>query len=97
MIVERRTYKTKVLGAQEVADFLKEVGEQFGFPNVYRVYVPVIGRRNVVYHDIEFADLQEREQYLAAFYARPEFPEWAEKWKELVEPGGWREILRPVE
>jgi hypothetical protein len=82
---------------QEAADFVKEVWEQIEVPNTYRIYVPAIGRFNVVYHDLEFKDFEEREKFWAAFFARPEVPEWTRKWMELSESGGGSELLRPVE
>ena len=71
--------------------------EQIEFPNAYRIYVPIIGSGDVVYHEVEFEDFEERQAFWAAFYARPEIPAWVEKWKELIKPGGGNELLRLVE
>jgi hypothetical protein len=97
MIVERRTYRTKLMRAQETAEFVKEIWEQIEFQNPHRIYMTAIGPFNIVYHDIEFKDLAERQAFWAAFFARPEIPGWTKKWVELVETGGGVEILRPVE
>jgi len=97
MIVERMTYKIKQGCEQATADFVLEAQGVFGRPNVQRLYMPISGPGNVIYHDYEFKDWQEREEFWAAFYALPEMPERVEKWGTLVESGGSVEFLRLVE
>ena len=97
MIVERRTHKTKPFCEQETADLCKEIWTVFGASNVVRIYRHISGPENVVYQEFEFRDWQEREQYWAGVYARPEMPEWSERWKELTESGGNIEFLGLVE
>ena len=97
MIVERRTYKIKPFCEQATADFVKETQAVFGWPHGQRLYMPISGPSNVIYHDYEFKDWQEREEFWAAFYALPEMPEWVEKWKTLIESGSSVEFLRLAE
>ena len=96
MIVERRIYRPRPGREQATAGFVKEVWAVFGFPNACRLYLPVSGPNNVVYHELEFKDWQEREQVWADFFARPEMPDWVEKWQELTESGGSTEFSRLV-
>ena len=97
MIIERRTYRAKSFCEQAAADFVKEVWEQIEFPHTFRIYVPITGPDDVIYHELEFEDFEERQTFWAAFFARPEMPGWVEKWKELTTSGGGRELLRLVE
>ena len=97
MIVERRIYKARPSCEQQVAEFVKEAWDVYGFPNTHRLYRPISGPVNVVYHELEFKDMQEREQVWAAFFALPQMPEWVEKWTELIETGGSVEFSRLVE
>jgi hypothetical protein len=87
MIVERRTVKVKPFCEQAAADFIKETMADYGFPNVRRIYRTISGPHNVVYHEYEFKDWQEHEQFWAGFFALPQMPEWIEKWKELSSRG----------
>ena len=97
MIVERRVYKVKPFCEQAALDFSKEVWAAVGSPNTQRFYRPISGPFNVIYQEIEFKDLQEREQYWADFFALPQTAGWIEKWKELTESGGGTEFLTLVE
>ena len=97
MIVERRTYKVKPFCERATADFVKETQKEFGYPHVQRIYMQISGPGNVIYHEYEFKDWQEREKFWADFFALPQMPEWIEKWKELIEPGGNIEFLNLVE
>jgi hypothetical protein len=100
VIVERRVYKTKPFCEQAALDLVKEVWAFVGFPNAYRLYQPISGPFNVIYHELEFKDMQEREQFWADFWARPQTSqsaEWTEKWKELTESGGGIEFSTLVE
>lgn len=97
MIVERRVYKTKPYCDQAAVDLVIESWGVFGFPNACRVYMPISGPSDVIYHELEFKDWQEREQYWTEFFALPQMPEWLEKWKELTEPGGVIEFSRLME
>ena len=97
MIVERRTYHVKPFCQQEAADFVMQVGEQIAFPHAYRVYIPIVGLGNVIYHELEFENFEERQAFWADFFARPEMHGWIKKWEELIESGFSNELLRPVE
>ena len=97
MIVERRVYKAKPFCEQATVDFVKECWTVFGFPNAHRLYRPISGPNNVIYHELEFKDWQEREQVWADFFALPQMPQWIEKWKELTESGGSIEFSTLVE
>ena len=97
MIVERRTYKVKLSREQETVDFVKETQKVFGYPHKQRIYIPISGPANVIYHEYEFKDWQEREKFWEDFFALPQMPEWIEKWKELIATAGHIEFLRLVE
>jgi hypothetical protein len=97
MIVERRTYRAKPFCQQAAAEFVKKVWELIEFPHPWRVYVPVIGPGDVIYHEVEFEDFAERQAFWAAFFARPEMPGWRETWLELTQSGGGNELLRAIE
>jgi hypothetical protein len=96
VIVERRTYQVKPFCAQAAAEFVKEVFEQIGFPHSSRIYTPIIGTGNVIYHEVEFEDFAERQAFWAAFFLRPEQAGWQEKWAELTESGFSNELLERI-
>ena len=98
MIVERRTYKPKPFCEQATIDFVRETQKAPGYPHaVHRIYMPISGPVNVIYHEYQFKDWQDREHFWATFYALPQMPEWIERWKELVESGGDVEFSKLVE
>lgn len=92
MIIERKTYRTKHFSEQAVAEFIRQVWNQIEFPHASRISRPIVGPYNVVYHEMEFESIAERQAFWAAFFARPEMPEWMDRWKELVETGGGTEL-----
>ena len=98
MIVERRIHKVKPFCERPTVDFMKEAQKAPGYPHaVQRIYMPISGPENVIYHEYEFKDWQEREKFWADFRALPQMPEWIEKWKALIEPGGSIEFLNLME
>jgi len=59
--------------------------------------VPIIGVGNVVYQELEFEDLAERQAFWTTFFARQEMPRWMKKWAELTESGFSNELLEQIE
>ena len=82
---------------QAAAERVKHVQERIEFPHAYRVYVPIIGPADVVYHELEFEDFEERQAFWAAVFARPEIHEWARHWKSITESSSGRELWNLVE
>ena len=82
------------LGCQEaVVKMLKEAIEgNTIFTHSYRIYTPDIGPQDVVIVEWEYEDLQEMRAVWDAWLAKPSTPEFLEKWNDLVERGGKREI-----
>jgi hypothetical protein len=93
MIVERRTFLVKQ-GCQATAiEMLKqEIEGNTAFTHSYRIYAPDIGPYGVIVVEWEYEDLQEMRASWDAWFAKPGIPEFYEKWFELTERGGHREI-----
>ena len=93
MIVERWTYPVKPGCQEAVVKMLKEEIEgNTVFTHSYRIYTPDIGPQDVVVVEWEYEDLQEMQADWDAWLAKPGTPEFLEKWNELTERGGHREI-----
>jgi hypothetical protein len=92
MIVERMTVLVKP-GCQETV--VKILKEESGAS--YRIYTPYISPQNVVIVEWEYENLQELEATWDAWFAKYGTPEFFERWYQLVEQGGHREVFRLAE
>jgi hypothetical protein len=62
------------------------------FTGSHRVYTSDIGPSDVVVIEFEFADMQDRSKTWEIWGAKPSTATLLEKWYELTERGGTREI-----
>lgn len=97
MIVNRRTFTAKPGRAEELAAMIVAEIERVGAPGRTRVYVVSIGRFDEVAAEWEYEGLEEYERDWAEWDARPETPEFLEKFFELLVPGGTNEIWELIE
>jgi hypothetical protein len=97
MIVERRWYTVHEGREQEAIDIIKEAWQDLGFPNAHRIYRGLIGPYDVVVHELEFKDLQERQAFWADFMARPKTRALMAPWTKVRAPGGGSELWQLVE
>jgi hypothetical protein len=70
----------------------EEIEANTPFTHSYRIYTPHFGPRGVVIVEWEYEDLQELQASWEAWVAERGTPEFFEKWHELTERGGHREI-----
>jgi hypothetical protein len=92
MIVERMTVLVKPGCQEAVVKILKEASG-----DSYRIYTPYISPQDVVIVEWEYGNLQELEAAWDAWLAKYGTPEFFERWYQLVEQGGHREVFRLAE
>jgi hypothetical protein len=92
MIVERMTILVKPGCQEAVVKILKE-----GSGDSYRIYTPYISLQDVVIVEWGYENLQELEAAWDEWFAKYGTPEFFERWYQLVEQGGHREVFRLAE
>jgi hypothetical protein len=92
MIVNRRTFIAKRGCLDAAAKMVVEELSKNDPPIPYRVYTANIAPFDSIAVEWEFEDLAAYEKAWTNWFARPETPEFMEKWNELTESGGKNEI-----
>jgi hypothetical protein len=70
----------------------KEIEGNTVFTRSYRIYTPYISPHDVIVIEWEYENLQELQAAWGAWRAKPDTSEFWEKWRELTDGGGKREI-----
>ena len=93
MIVQRLTFHVKVGCMQQVVDLVKAEGAKLENPPKWRAYTPrFTGVGDVFVEELEFENLTQLEEHWDAWFARPDNPEFFQKFHQLIEPGTANEI-----
>ena len=95
MIVDRRTFVTKVGKADELVEQIKQAAAYVPFAAPYRIYTPQYGRFGDVVLEIEFKDLAECDRYWKGWLEKAPQAWWA-TWFSLTENGGGAETYNLV-
>ena len=94
MLVYRATAVVKKGRLDEAVALDKAEWERMSPPHGFRMYVPVIGPRDVFAIEVEFESLSEYERFRAEKLATAEHAVFAERICGLLETGGCTEIWR---
>jgi hypothetical protein len=93
MIVERTVFHVKAGCTPALVELLKqEIEGNTAYTRSYRILTPYVSPFDVVVVEREYEDMQEKRATWGGWSAKPETPEFWEKFYELAERGGHREI-----
>ena len=98
MLVHRLTFYVKPGSAGKAIEMMRESQTIFDVPHGLLIYAPYhSGEDNVVTADVKFENLTELEEWWAKWTSHPDFPAFIQRWFELQERSGKRDILNLVE
>lgn len=87
MLVVRDLFQAKYGRGNELVALLKEVFPGLGQDHTYRILTDASGPFFTVVTELEVSSLAEWEQLTAKAFSMPEFGEWFERMRPLVESG----------
>ena len=96
MIVQRMTFHIKAGHTDEALALALTEIKRYDWHRPVRFYVTKTGRFNTLASENEFESLAEYEQFWNAWFADPAARAFLEKWTQLEEPGGTRELWELV-
>ncbi len=101
MIVYRVTFKAKLDCIDKIVQSFKEQQYKPDQVKKCRAYTPYISQGDEVVIEFEYENLAEFEKASAEMWSQPEAAAWSvawyEKFRELIEPGGFFEVWKVEE
>ncbi len=97
MIVYRITFKAKLDCIDKIVQSFKEQQYRPDQVKKCRAYTPYISPGDEVVMEFEYENLAEFEKVSAEMGSQPDAAGWYEKFRELIEPGGFFEVWKVEE